>query len=59
VQFTIMSKLLCPRLSSQLLFMDDVSVSKLYRQTERHDEADSRFSQFCEKRLKIISVTST
>ena len=22
-------------------------------QTDRHDEANSRFSQFCEKRLKI------
>jgi len=38
--------------------MGDVSVTKLYRQTERHDEVYSRFSQFCEKRLKFFTVTS-
>ena len=39
--------------------MDYVSVTKLYRQTERHDEADSGVSQFCDKCLKIITVTCT
>ena len=24
-----------------------------YRKTDRHDETNSRFSQFCEKRLKM------
>ena len=26
------------------------------RRTDRHDEANSRFSQFCEKRLKITKT---
>ena len=44
----------CPHLSSQRMFMGDVSVTKLYRQTDRHNKANSRFSQFCEKCLKLL-----
>jgi len=29
------------------------------RQTDRHGEANSRFSQFCEKRLKVCNGLNT
>jgi len=28
------------------------------RQTDRHDKANSRFSQFCERAWKLVAVTS-
>jgi len=41
-------------MESELLHADGLTDGRNDRQTDRHDEANSRFSQFCEEKFCII-----